>query len=168
MSSRTQPLAAVRGGALPGELFRGMRLPALLGPASVLWIALFLVPLSIFVVYGFFRTGVLDIEYVFSVDAYRRVLTDRIYLSAILTTIEIATAVGTGVAAVAFGFCYYVNFVFRRYRELFLTVVTIALFSGYLVRIYAWRADDPGIGRDSEQHVGVARPDRSSSVILSL
>ncbi len=59
-------------------------------PASVMWFFLFVLPLGIFVVYGFFRTGILDIEYVLSFDAYVRVLTDRLYLDVILRTATIA------------------------------------------------------------------------------
>jgi spermidine/putrescine transport system permease protein len=108
-------------------------------PASVIWLFLFVIPLAIFFVYGFFRTGVLDIEYVFSLDSYQRVLTDRLYLQVIARTMEIAMVVATIASLLAFTFCYFATFHFRRYREILLTVITVSLFSGYLVRVYAWR-----------------------------
>jgi ABC-type spermidine/putrescine transport system permease subunit I len=110
-----------------------------LAPATAIWLCLFAIPLAIFIVYGFFRTGILDIEYVFSLDAYRRVLTDRLYLDVILRTMEIAMTVAVIASVTAFIFCYFATFHFRRYREIFLTIITVSLFSGYLVRVYAWR-----------------------------
>jgi spermidine/putrescine transport system permease protein len=110
-----------------------------ISPAALIWLFVFLVPTALFITYSFFRTGVIDIEYTFTLDAYQRVLTDPLYLGVIGTTLAIALATALIVCVTGFAFTYYATFFFRKRRELLLAAMTVSLFSGYLVRIYAWR-----------------------------
>jgi spermidine/putrescine transport system permease protein len=131
----------------------------LLWPGSLLWILLFAAPLLIFASYGFFRTGVLEIDYVLSLDAYRRALTDPLYLHVVATTLAIATVVAIAVTAISFAFAYYATFELVRWRRLLQTAVVIALFSGYLVRMYAWRTilGSEGVINSSLMAVGLIK-----------
>jgi spermidine/putrescine transport system permease protein len=114
---------------------------ALLGisPAALIWLFLFAAPILIFVIYGFFKTGILDIEYVFTIDAYVRALSTSLYPKVLASTFFIAITTAVSVCLIAFIFTYYATFHFRKYREGLLALIMISLFSGYLVRIYAWR-----------------------------
>lgn len=108
-------------------------------PAALIWLAVFAAPIAIFVAYGFFRTGILDVEYVLTLDTYARALSSGLYLRVITDTLLTAFLTAAIVCLVGFVFAYYATFHFRRYREGLLALIMISLFSGYLVRIYAWR-----------------------------
>ena len=142
---------------------RGRRLEkrtlAILGvtPAALLWLGLFAAPMVVFVVYGFFRTGILDVEYVLTTDAYQRALSTGLYLRVIANTMLVALFTAGIVCSIGFGFAYYATFHFRKHRELLLALITISLFSGYLVRIYAWRTilGSQGIVNDTLVRFGI-------------
>jgi spermidine/putrescine transport system permease protein len=133
---------------------------ALLGitPAAMIWLVLFAAPILIFIIYGFFRTGVLDIEYVFTFDAYLRAISSGLYLRVLGSTLLIAASTSICVCLFAFVFAYYATFHFRRSREGLLALIMISLFSGYLVRIYAWRTilGSQGILNDTIMRLGLS------------
>lgn len=106
----------------------------------VLFLGVFLVaPLGVFFVYSFWSVNVFALEPGFSLENYRTALTDPNYRTLFKNTLEIALVVGAITTVVAYGFAHVLRFHLRRYQEILLFVVLIALFSGYLVRIYAWR-----------------------------
>lgn len=132
---------------------------ALLGisPAALIWLLLFAAPVAVFVIYGFFKTGILDIEYTFTTDAYRRAFSSGLYLNVLASTLLIAFCTAVCVCFIAFVFAYYATFHFRAMREGLLALIMISLFSGYLVRIYAWRTilGSQGVINDTLIRVGL-------------
>jgi ABC-type spermidine/putrescine transport system permease subunit I len=129
----------------------------MLTPSTLAYLLLFLVPLGFFVVYGFFTTGLFSVEYVLSTDAYHRALTEPLYREVILTTLWIAGLSAAIVTVISFAFCYFATFCFPKRRELLLMLVLISLFSGYLVRIFAWRTvlGSQGVINQTLEHIGV-------------
>lgn len=108
-------------------------------PAAVFWTAFFLIPLAILVRYSFFEAGFLTITPAFDLANYQEAVTNGLYREIIVRTVVIGLATATLVLVLAYAFSYVVTFVFPRRRELLFFLVMVALFSGYLVRIYAWR-----------------------------
>jgi len=111
-----------------------------LGPLSTFMFIFFIIPVGIFVIYSFWSVRNYDIVRNWNVDNYIKVFTSPVYLKLIFRSIGIGF--GTAVLAVIFVYplAYTMAFKFIKYRDLILFILTISLFSNYLVRIYAWRS----------------------------
>jgi spermidine/putrescine transport system permease protein len=112
---------------------------AQIGPALIFFGLFFLVPAAILLLYSFYRGGFFELDRSLTGDNYVEAFTDSTYRRVILNTLYLSTLVAIVVVLLAYPFSYVMSFVFTRQRELILFLVLISLFSGYLVRIYAWR-----------------------------
>jgi spermidine/putrescine transport system permease protein len=74
-----------------------------------------------------------------SLASYRKIAESALYRGILLRTLAIGLGTAAIVVPVAFTLAYLMHFVFRRRAEIILQLVLVSLFSGYLVRIYAWR-----------------------------
>lgn len=128
-----------------------------IAPAAVFWTAFFLIPLAILVRYSFYEAGFLSITPAFDPANYQEALTNSLYRELILRTLAIGLVTATIVLVLAYAFSYAVTFIFPRRRELLFFLVMVALFSGYLVRIYAWRTilGEQGIVNSLLQSLGI-------------
>ena len=70
---------------------------------------------------------------------YLEGLTNRLYLTVLLRTVMVGIVTALVVVPIAYAMAYLMRFRFERWGNLLLGLVLISLFSGYLVRIYAWR-----------------------------
>lgn len=111
-----------------------------LGPLSTFMFVFFIIPVGIFVIYSFWSVRNYDIVRNWNLGNYIRVFTSPVYLKLIFRSIGIGF--GTALIAVVFVYplAYTMAFKFIKYRDLILFILTISLFSNYLVRIYAWRS----------------------------
>jgi spermidine/putrescine transport system permease protein len=110
-----------------------------LGPA-LLFLAVFLIgPVAVFFAYSFWTIEGFDLVPVWNLDNYRDALTDPIYQALFVQTLYTAGAASLVTVTIAYAFAHAIRFHLRRYQEVLLFLVIVALFSGYLVRIYAWR-----------------------------
>ena len=112
---------------------------AQLGPALTFFALFFLVPAVILLLYSFYRGGFFDLDRTFTTDNYVESFSDRTYRTVIQNTLLLSFIVAVVVVLLAYPFSYVMTFVFSRKKELLLFLVLVSLFSGYLVRIYAWR-----------------------------
>jgi spermidine/putrescine transport system permease protein len=126
------------------------REPALIGaqvlPITVFLAAFFIAPLAVFFVYSLWRTSGFTIEHSWGLQSYKDVVSDPVNRKLIIRTIEIALEASLCTILVAYTFAHIIRFQLRRWQEPLLFLVLIALFSGYLVRIYAWRTILGGTG----------------------
>jgi spermidine/putrescine transport system permease protein len=107
---------------------------------TLLFLLVFLVgPVGVFFVYSFWTVEGFDLVPVWNLDNYRDALGDEIYRDLFVQTLATAGMAAAITTAVAYLFAHAIRFPLRRYQEPLLFLVVIALFSGYLVRIYAWR-----------------------------
>lgn len=111
-----------------------------LAPATIVYIALFAIPLVFLVGYSFFTVESFKIVPSWSFDNYVTVLTSDVYRAYFLRTFWTATLTAVVVVVIAFPFAYVINYRLRAHRRLLYFLVLVALFGGYLVRIYAWRS----------------------------
>jgi spermidine/putrescine transport system permease protein len=149
-----------RGGAIGGWL-RDTResqvMVAQLAPITI-FLGLFLVaPLAIFFVYSLWRTENFAIVHDWGLGAYRSVISDPVDRKLISNTLQIAMEASLCTIVIAYGFAHVIRFHLRRWQEPLLFLVLIALFSGYLVRIYAWRTilGDNGIINNTLHRLGI-------------
>lgn len=115
--------------------------PALgpLAPASVYYSIFFLVPMIGLLVLSFWRIQGFDLVPDFSLANYAKIVGSPLYRTLLIKTVVIGLVTAAIVVPVAFALSYLMRFVFERSAQLILQLVLISLFSGYLVRIYAWR-----------------------------
>ena len=110
-----------------------------LAPATAFYLVFFGMPLLILLVLSFWRqegfTQVPDA----TLGNYVGGLTNKLYVTVLLRTVLVALVTALIVVPIAYVMAYLMRFRFERRANLLLGLVLISLFSGYLVRIYAWR-----------------------------
>ncbi len=119
---------------------RDLLLSALqLTPATLFLLAFLVAPLGIFFVYSFWvtRSHVLVADW--TVTQYKEGVTEKIWRDLLRNTVVIAITTAAITVTLAYAFAHALRFHLRRHQEALLFLVLVALFSGYLVRIYAWR-----------------------------
>ena len=110
-----------------------------LAPVTVFLAVFFVVPLAIFLVYSFWVTRYYELVPDWTVSNYVEAIREESYRRLLRNTVVIAFLAALLTLAVAYPFAYAIHFRLRRFREPLLFLVLVALFSGYLVKIYAWK-----------------------------
>lgn len=123
-----------------GAAWRG-RLAA--APALLVWLVLFLAPLSYFLLISFWSVRARIMRPDFTGRNY--VATIRDYGDVLLSTLGAGFCIALATTALAFAFAYAIRFRAGRFGNALLFVTLITLFGGYLVKIYAWKSI---LGRD--------------------
>ena len=126
---------AVGGAALGGS---AAATRALL-PASAYYLLFFALPMLGLFVLSFWRAKGFDLIPTFTLDNYAKIWTSGLHRTLLVRTIGIGLITSAFVVPIAFALAYAMRFVFSRNANLILQLALISLFSGYLVRIYAWR-----------------------------
>ena len=120
-----------------------VRLPAgslrQLGPTATFYAVFFGVPLVILFVLSFWTQQGFERVPDLTLRNYLEGFTNRLYLQVFLRTILVSLVTALIVVPVAYLMAYLMRFTFERRGQLLLGLILISLFSGYLVRIYAWR-----------------------------
>lgn len=110
-----------------------------LAPATAFYLVFFGIPMAILLVLSTWRqegySQVPDLTLASYVDA----LTNKLYVAVLLRTVMVGLVTTLIVVPIAYGLAFLMRFRFERRANLLLGLVLISLFSGYLVRIYAWR-----------------------------
>ncbi len=120
----------------------GPRAP-LLAPAALIWVALFAVPLASFFVFSFWSVRTRIMRPDLTLKNYAATFTD--YGDVLLITLGIAFIIASITTLLAFAFAFAIRFRAGRFGDMLLFVTLIAIFGGYLVKIYAWKSI---LGRD--------------------
>ena len=109
------------------------------GPAVGFYGVFFAVPLLILFLYSFWTMNGFVIVPGFTVANYVEGLTTSLYVAVLLRTVLVGLIAASVVVPIVYVLAYLMLFVFeRRTRQIF-DLVLVSMFSGYLVRIYAWR-----------------------------
>lgn len=118
----------------------GRWFPALqLAPVTLFLTIFFVVPLGIFFVYSFWVTRRYELVADWTVANYTEAVSEPAYRRLLWNTLLLAFLASAFTLAIAYPFAYAIHFRLRRFREPLLFLVLLALFSGYLVKIYAWK-----------------------------
>lgn len=130
---------------------------AQLAPALVLFALFVLLPLGFFVVYSFWQVVDYQIVAQWTFGNYTSAFGNSAFRALLLNTVEIAgiTAVVTTVIATALAAA--ARFPLARWQSQIMFCLLIALFSGYLVRIFAWETllGTTGIINTALQDIGL-------------
>ncbi len=108
-------------------------------PASIFYVAFFALPTLCLFVLSFWRAKGFELIPTFTLENYQRIWASALHRTLLIRTITIGFITSIIVVPIAFALAYAMRFVFTRYANLILQLALISLFSGYLVRIYAWR-----------------------------
>ena len=108
-------------------------------PAFVVYAVLLVVPLLGLFALGFWRADGFALIPDLSLANYHRILTTGLYRDVLIRTVRVGMITAAIVVPMAFALSYVMRFVLERRGALILQLVLLSLFSGYLVRIYAWR-----------------------------
>ena len=108
-------------------------------PAFVVYAVLLVVPLLGLFALGFWRADGFALIPDLSLASYHRILTTGLYRDVLIRTVRVGMITAAIVVPMAFALSYVMRFVLERRGALILQLVLLSLFSGYLVRIYAWR-----------------------------
>lgn len=127
-SMNTPPRSSGRGGV-----------PLMLAPVGGFYLLFFVIPMCSLFVLSFWRAQGFDIVPTFTLDSYAKIATSPLYRIILLRTIGVGLVTAAITVPIAFALSYLMRFVFERRAQLILQLLLISLFSGYLVRIYAWR-----------------------------
>jgi spermidine/putrescine transport system permease protein len=119
---------------------RERRTATLLLAPGVLWLLLFfLVPLIVIVVYSFMTQGSTGrAELPFTLEAYRTLLTEEVYLNAYVRSIGVAIGTTALTLLIGYPLALYIARSSPRWRSVLLFLVLIPFWTNFLVRIYAW------------------------------
>ena len=118
-----------------------------IAPATLFILVFAIAPLGLFLVYSFWDVENYDIVSNWNFENWKLIVQDEVYRDSLINTIRIAGFAAAIATVVAYLFAHAMRFHLRRWQETLLFLVIIALFSGYLVRIFAWRTllGDKGI-----------------------
>lgn len=108
-------------------------------PAGLFYVLFFAVPMLCLLVLSFWRAKGFQLIPDITLDNYVKIFTSPLYRTLMLRTISVAFVTTLIVVPVAFALSYIMRFTLERRGQLILQIVLLSLFSGYLVRIYAWR-----------------------------
>lgn len=108
-------------------------------PAFLVYAVLLVFPLVGLFGLGFWRADGFALIPDLSLANYHRILTTGLYRDVLIRTVQVGMITAAIVVPVAFALSYVMRFVLQRRGALILQLVLLSLFSGYLVRIYAWR-----------------------------
>jgi spermidine/putrescine transport system permease protein len=99
----------------------------------------FAIPLILLALYSFWTQVDFKMHPSFTLAHYQEVLTTALYREVFLRTIIVALVATCFVVPISYIFAYINRFIFPRWGKILLDIMLVSMFSGYLVRIYAWR-----------------------------
>jgi spermidine/putrescine transport system permease protein len=107
----------------------------------LLWVTIFLlIPYAILFCYSFWQVSPLQIIiHTWSLENYRELLRNHIYLEVLFRSMRIAAAVTALALLLGYPLAYFLSFQSTRRKDLFYQLVIIPLWVSYLVRGYAWK-----------------------------
>lgn len=108
-------------------------------PASLFYAIFFALPMLALLILSFWRAEGFVMIPDLTLANYEKIATSSLYRVLLIRTITVGLITAAIVVPVAFALAYVMRFVFEKRGQLILQLILLSLFSGYLVRIYAWR-----------------------------
>jgi spermidine/putrescine transport system permease protein len=108
-------------------------------PATAFYAVFFGLPMICLLVLSFWRAQGFVLIPDFTLANYEKAATTGLYRALMIRTIGVGLVTACLVVPIAFTLSYLMRFVLERQAQIILRLFLLSLFSGYLVRIYAWR-----------------------------
>lgn len=110
-----------------------------LSPPLLYAVLLLVGPLIVILANSFWTQDYLTIDRTFTLENYRIALTEPIYRDLLFRSLYVSIMVSVVTVALAFPVAYFVSFYGGRYKGLWLFIITVPFWSGYLLRILSWK-----------------------------
>lgn len=111
----------------------------LLSPVMITMVILLAAPLILLVVYSFWTQVGLQVDTTFTTDRYNDVIGKQSYHDIFWRTIGTSSLVTLVTVALAYPMAYYVAFGVKKYKFVWLILLTIPFWTSYLLRAFAWK-----------------------------
>jgi spermidine/putrescine transport system permease protein len=111
---------------------------AQISPALAVMLGGFLIPAGFFFVYSFWQLRDYRIVPAWTTGNYTNAFSSGVYGQVMLTTFEISALTALATTTVACALSSILRFQLRRWQNQILFFILLAMFSGYIVRIFAW------------------------------
>jgi spermidine/putrescine transport system permease protein len=108
-------------------------------PTTAFLLVFLVAPLVVFLLYSFWATENYEIVSHWTLSNYGDALGASAYRSLLRNTVSIAMQASLCAVVLGYAFAHIIRFHLRAWQHVLLLAVLVAAFSGYLVRIYAWR-----------------------------
>lgn len=131
-----QGTLAARPGFFASEQRRGL---LLLSPTFLYSLLFLLGPLVVVIAHSFWTQDYLTIDRSFTLENYRQALTEPIYRDLLVRSLYISVVVSVGTVLAGYPIAYYISFHGGHRKGLLLFLITIPFWTGYLLRVMAWK-----------------------------
>jgi len=112
---------------------------ALLSPVMITMVVLLAAPLLLLVIYSFWTQNGLIYDTSLTLDRYRELATQESYIDIFWRSIETSSLVTAFTVLLAYPMAYYVAFGVKKYKFVWLILLTIPFWTSYLLRVFAWK-----------------------------
>lgn len=96
-------------------------------------------PIIVIIAHSFWSQDYLTIDRTFTLKNYREALTEPIYRDLLLRSINVSVLVSIITVVLAYPIAWFISFHGGRYKGLWLFIITVPFWSGYLLRILSWK-----------------------------
>lgn len=110
-----------------------------ISPPLLYAILLLVGPMIVIIANSFWTQDYLTIDRTFTLANYRAALTEPIYRDLLGRSLYVSIMVSVVTVVLAFPVAYFVSFHGGRYKGLWLFIITVPFWSGYLLRILSWK-----------------------------
>ena len=111
----------------------------LISPTLAYALLLLAAPLAMVVTFSFWTQDYLTIDRTFTLANYRAALGEPIYRDLLMRSLFVSLTVSIVTVVLAFPVAWFVSFTGGRYKGLWLFIITVPFWSGYLLRILSWK-----------------------------
>lgn len=112
---------------------------ALLSPVMITMVVLLAAPLVLLLLYSFWTQNGLQYDTTATFDRYREVLGHQSYIDIFWRSIQTSSLVTAATVLLAYPMAYYVAFGVKKYKFVWLILLTIPFWTSYLLRVFAWK-----------------------------
>lgn len=173
MDGRAGPRLQARRALFQTEHAKGL---ALISPTFLYALIFLLAPIIVVIAHSFWTQNYLTIDRTFTLANYREALTEPIYRDLLLRSLYIAFTVSIMTVLIGYPIAYYISFYGGKRKSLWLFLITIPFWTGYLLRVMAWKVvlGSQGVLNTTLMTIGITdEPVRSllystNAVILTL
>lgn len=110
-----------------------------ISPPLLYAVLLLIGPIIVIITHSFWTQDYLTIDRTFTLDNYKAALTEPIYRDLLLRSLFVSVTVAFVTVILAYPVAWFVSFHGGRYKGLWLFIITVPFWSGYLLRILSWK-----------------------------
>ena len=110
-----------------------------ISPPLIYAMLLLIGPIIVIVANSFWSQDYLTIDRTFTLENYKAALTEPIYRDLMMRSLFVSVTVAFVTVILAYPVAWFVSFHGGRYKGLWLFIITVPFWSGYLLRILSWK-----------------------------